>query len=93
MLFGHKFLFSWHYTKKLLTPIRLSQQQQADFIAAASHELRTPLSVILSSISALKCAPPAAQGRFLHTIEVESSRMSRLITDLLTLARSDSRSW
>ncbi|MCI8449271.1 MAG: HAMP domain-containing histidine kinase [Eubacterium sp.] len=87
------FLFSWHYTKKLLTPIRLSQQQQADFIAAASHELRTPLSVILSSISALKCAPPAAQGRFLHTIEVESSRMSRLITDLLTLARSDSRSW
>ena len=87
------FLFSWHYTKQLLSPIQKSQEQQAAFIAAASHELRTPLSVILSSLSALKCAPPSKQKHFLHTIETESSRMSRLVTDMLTLARSDNHTW
>ncbi|MCI8410072.1 MAG: HAMP domain-containing histidine kinase [Lachnospiraceae bacterium] len=87
------YLFSWYYTKRLLSPIQKSQEQQAAFIAAASHELRTPLSVILSSISALKCAPPAKQDHFLHTIENESNRMSRLVTDMLTLAQSDNHTW
>lgn len=86
-------LFSWRYTKRLLSPIQESQARQTAFIAAASHELRTPLSVILSSASALKCASPAEEGRFLHTIENESRRMSRLVTDMLTLARSDSHAW
>lgn len=87
------YLFSWYYTKRLLSPIKKSQEQQAAFIAAASHELRTPLSVILSSISALKCAPPAKQDHFFHTIKTEGSRMSRLINDMLTLARSDNQTW
>lgn len=87
------YLFSRYYTKRLLSPIRKSQEQQAAFIAAASHELRTPLSVILSSISALKCASPSKQSHFLHTIENEGNRMSRLVTDMLTLAQSDSHTW
>lgn len=58
------YLFSWYYTKRLLSPIKKSQEQQAAFIAAASHELRTLLSVILSSITALKCTPPAKQDHF-----------------------------
>lgn len=87
------YLFSRHYTKRLLLPIRKSQEQQTAFIAAASHELRTPLSVILSSLSALKCAPPSKKKHFLHTIENESNRMSRLVTDMLTLAQSDNHTW
>lgn len=87
------YLFSWYFTKRLLSPIKKSHEQQAAFIAAASHELRTPLSVILSSISALKCAPPDKQNHFLHTIENESNRMSRLVTDMLTLAQSDNHTW
>lgn len=87
------YLFSWYYTKRLLSPIQKSQEQQTAFIAAASHELRTPLSVILSSLSALKCASSSKQNHFLHTIENESNRMSRLVTDMLTLAQSDNHTW
>lgn len=87
------YLFSRYYTKRLLSPIQKSQEQQVAFIAAASHELRTPLSVILSSLSALKCASPSKQNHFLHTIENESNRMSRLVTDMLTLAQSDNHTW
>lgn len=87
------FLFCWHFTKRLLSPIQKAQEQQAAFIAAASHELRTPVSVILSSVSAWKCAPPSEQTHFLNTVENEGQRLSRLITDMLTLARSDSHIW
>lgn len=86
-------VFSWYYTKRLLLPIRKSQERQAAFISAASHELQTPLAVILSCLSAIQCAPLEKQTHFLHTIETESRRMSRLVTDLLTLARSDHHTW
>lgn len=87
------FFFCWHFTKRLLLPIQKSQEQQAAFIAAASHELRTPVSVILSCISAWKCAPPSEQSRFVDTVEKEGTRLSRLISDMLTLARSDNHTW
>ncbi len=85
--------FAWSYTKRLLTPIQEAQKAQTAFIASASHELRTPLSVILSSICAAKCAPPEEQERFLQAAAAEGHRMSRLITDLLTLSRADSHTW
>ena len=84
------FFFSWHYTRRLLSPIQKSQEGQAAFIAAASHELRTPLGVIQSCASAVRHAPPFEQEHFLDAIEKESRRMSRLISDLLTLTRADS---
>lgn len=93
------FLFSRHYTKRLLAPIQKFQEQQAAFIAAASHELKTPLTVILSCLSAIRCRqktsgfPDTEQAHFLHTIETESGHMSRLVTDLLTLARADNHTW
>lgn len=86
------FLFSWHFTRKLLLPIEESQKKQNEFIAAASHELRTPLAVTLSSLSACRCAPKQKQEQFLDTIRSECLRMSRLIDDMLALARADSHS-
>ena len=87
------FIFSYYYTGRLLRPVREVHEKQASFVAAASHELRTPVSVILSSISALKCAEPSEQFRFFATIESEGTRMSHLINELLTLVRSDNQSW
>lgn len=87
------FLFSYFYTKKLLSPIRQNQQQQNAFLAAASHELRTPLAAILSSVSACRMAKPDMQKQFLDIIDHESSRMSSLVNDMLTLSRADNHTW
>ena len=63
------------------------------FVADASHELRTPLSVIRGEADvALSHDRGAAEYReSLGIILDESRRLSRLVDDLLNLARADSR--
>lgn len=82
-------IFSYFFTKRMLLPIKKSREQQVQFIASASHELRTPLTVMLSSLSAMSKADKLDQDRFRTMIFSEGRRMSRLINDLLTLARVD----
>ena len=83
------FLFSWHYTGKLLKPMIEARKKQAAFIASASHELRTPIAVILSAVSASKSANDVQKEHFLHIIGEESMRLSTLTDDLLLLNRAD----
>jgi len=62
------------------------------FVQDASHELRTPLASIRGySEFAIRFADtmPEDVGRALERIESESVRMTRLVDDLLTLARLD----
>lgn len=78
---------------RTLAPIRASFDRQRRFIADASHELRTPLTLIRSSAemvaySAHRLNPEDAE--LLDDIVNEVDRMSKLVTDLLTLARVDS---
>lgn len=89
LLFG----FSFFYTKRLLTPIKEAHEKQTVFIAAASHELRTPLAVILSCISASKSANALQKEHFINTAEKESTRMSQLLSDMLMLAKADTRNF
>jgi two-component system, OmpR family, sensor kinase len=69
--------------------------QQRRFIADASHELRTPLTAIRGNIDVmLRQSDAAATGggdlaEALEDLRRETARMSRLIEDLLTLARTD----
>lgn len=86
-------LFSWLFTDKLLRPIQDNQRKQTEFIAAASHELRTPLAAILSATSAMEQAESVQRAQFSDMIHREGKRMSRLISDMLTLASSDSKAW
>ena len=68
----------------------LAAQQR--FTADASHELRTPLTTIRSNVGFLRAHPDAAsadRGAALDDLEADSERMSRLVDDLLTLARAD----
>lgn len=86
-------LFSFFFTKKLLSPIERSRKEQIQFVAAASHELRTPLAVILSCVSAVKKAAPEEKEGFLATISSEGQRMSRLINDMLLLSQADAHTF
>lgn len=86
-------VFSWYFTGKVLIPIERSRKSQIQFVAAASHELRTPLTVILSAASACRKALPDEQDRFFDIIQEEGGGMSRLISDLLTLASADSQTF
>lgn len=73
-------------------PIRKAWDKQQRFVADASHELRTPVSVIRAQTELLLRFPAHSIERESDNIAVilkESVRMSKLIEDLLTLARSD----
>jgi heavy metal sensor kinase len=62
------------------------------FTADASHELRTPVAIIRSTAEITRAQPRTAQeyAAALDRILAESERTSRLIDDLLWLARADS---
>lgn len=65
-------------------------QAKSDFIADASHELRTPLTLIRGNAEISLTTPGGgAHDQALSEILTESKRMSRLVDDLLFLARSD----
>jgi len=77
-----------------VTAERRSEQMRGDFVANASHELRTPLASLLGFIETLR--GPAredeeARDRFLGIMHGEAQRMSRLVSDLLSLSRIELR--
>jgi len=69
-----------------------SEQQVRQFVGDASHELRTPLATIHGYAELSRRTPddPAALSTALAKVETEADRMSRLVEDLLLLARLDS---
>jgi two-component system phosphate regulon sensor histidine kinase PhoR len=69
---------------------RRIDRMRADFIANASHELRTPLASIAGFVETLRGPArndPAAREHFLQIMQNQTSRMARLIDDLLSLSR------
>lgn len=67
-------------------------KRQRQFTGDASHELRTPLTVIQAEATlALEKERPASEYRqSLDLVSHEAKHMSRVIDQLLTLARADS---
>jgi two-component system OmpR family sensor kinase len=70
-----------------------AMQKQREFVADASHELRTPLTSVLANLELLQASlgdPGQAEDREVVDSALRSSRrMSRLVGDLLLLARAD----
>jgi two-component system, OmpR family, sensor kinase len=68
-------------------------RRQREFVADASHELRTPLTSILANLELLQASldePAQDEERAMVDSALRSSgRMSRLVADLLLLARAD----
>ncbi len=66
--------------------------RQRAFVADASHELRTPLTVIRGQLEVLASqpAPPGEEVRRVEAlVQAEISRITRLVDDLLVLAKSE----
>jgi signal transduction histidine kinase len=91
---GVALLISTAMSKKAMIPISRAFIRQREFVADASHELRTPLSVLLSSLDAIDMTLDTKKeefaGKLLFNMRQEVKRMTSLVSDLLTLARSDS---
>jgi len=81
----------WVYSGRALVPIRASLQRQREFAADASHELRTPLTVVRNDLEILSRhrTDDPGEREALEDATAEAVRMSRLVDDLLLLARTD----
>src|SRR5262249_6915525 len=76
---------------ELLSRLDGSFRSMRQFMADASHELRTPLSIVRGEADiALSQERDAAEYRAaLEIIQDESARLSRIVEDMLELARAD----
>ena len=82
------------FTMQDRTAERQIERMRTDFVANASHELRTPLASLIGFIETLQ--GPAhndtgAREKFLAIMREQAGRMSRLIDDLLSLSRIETR--
>ena len=76
----------------MLASIETAYQSQQRFIADASHELRAPLTAIQGNLELLRRHPDLAavdRDEALAEAEREAGRLTRLVADLLALARAD----
>lgn len=86
------FIASYIISKYALSPIKRSWQKQLDFTADASHELRSPLASIKTNLEIVLDNPNEtveSQMKWLQNIELEHTRITKLVDDLLTLSRAD----
>ncbi len=84
---------SFFLSKKTMKPIINSWNRQVEFVENASHELRTPLTIIQNKLELLQTTPDKKIMDRFENIALslsETRRLSRLTTDLMTLARADS---
>jgi heavy metal sensor kinase len=76
----------------MLGRLQSAFDRQRRFIADASHELRTPLTIINLEVGRVLSNRHSADEykKALQIVDAEGARMSRLVNDLMTLARMDS---
>lgn len=77
---------------QLLGTVDETVRQHREFVADTSHELRNPLLSLQTHLDLLqRVENPTEQAECLHEARTQVERMTRLVADLLLLARSESR--
>ncbi|MDA7980200.1 MAG: cell wall metabolism sensor histidine kinase WalK [Pirellulales bacterium] len=69
------------------------QHRHAEFVAAVSHEMKTPLAGIRAYVEMLQdgdAEDDATRDEFLAVIDSQAKRLTRLVENLLNLARIES---
>lgn len=86
-------IISYYLANWAIKPISLAWEKQQQFVADASHELKTPLTVIQTTTDVLlsnKDHTIRSEQKWINYIQSETERMSKLVSDLLYLAKVDS---
>lgn len=76
-----------------VTQLEKIDSMRRDFIANVSHELRTPLTVVggfVETLLDMEGAIPETTRTYFNMMQEQTSRMRRLIEDLLTLSHIES---
>ena len=79
-----------------ITELRRLEKIRREFVANVSHELRTPLASIKGYAETLidgALTDPEHAEDFLRIIHADAERLTKLIADLLDLARFESGKW
>lgn len=81
------YILIWLFSKKAIEPTVKSVEKQKRFITDASHELKTPLTVIATSLKVLEME--VGRQKWIDKAQAQTEHMTRLVNDLVTLARLD----
>lgn len=88
------FISSYFLASRALVPVKEAWEKEKAFVADASHELRTPLAVIRTNMEIVmdnENESVRSQRNWLGNVQYEYMKMSKLVDDLLFLAREDNK--
>lgn len=93
LIFIISIIIAFYLANKALIPIVKAWEKQQLFVSDASHELRTPLTIIQSRMELMLKSPEKTVREVGENIAIslsETRRLSKLVKNLLTLAKADS---
>lgn len=82
------------YFRKYVLAMKKVENMRREFVSNVTHELKTPLTSIKGFVETLKAGAiedPKIAHKFLDIIEIESDRLSNLISDTLLLSEIESK--
>lgn len=84
---------SYYFVVRAVRPIEVSYNKQKQFVADASHEFKTPLAIISANIDAIEASAAESvesQKEWFGYIRAELGRATKLVDNLLCLAKAES---
>lgn len=88
-MLGVIYVISVYFARRSVKEIEEAWNKQKQFVADASHEFKTPIAVIEANADALLLEEKQNNKKWIDYIKAETGRMTRLVTDLLYLAKTE----